>query len=361
MPLLLYRRECLVSMYRFIPFRAGADVTKTPTHIHEYREGAYSRPTDRCFDPTTFTKNLPFFALIPPSSLATCCEGECPAAHLPPTAIHLVREKREEEQQGRARRGESKTRLIDLGGASSCLPVCFAYSSSSTHTNRSFQSSSNTMATPFQDFLREREYTGPPLVVSREWPPTDGTDFIEVANEDSGAATVHRGCLVIPSDQVSERFCCAIRFRARSYVLFRESTRQRKLARRDYVLTLRFRWSCVCMSDDGMLVFLEREGAVVPPSFFVYFIRHHHLRSGGRKAAAAGGWGFPCARILLCDACLRFVAVHAAVCGIPEDTNYFVQDTSTTSINIIPLVVVILKISYARGPDVRTINTYEYE
>lgn len=63
--------------------------------------------------------------------------------------------------------------------------------------------SENIMSTPFQDFLREKEYTGPPLVVSQQWPPPEGTDFVEVGREDErGVATVHRGRLFLQDDQV---------------------------------------------------------------------------------------------------------------------------------------------------------------
>ena len=59
------------------------------------------------------------------------------------------------------------------------------------------------MSTPFQDFLRDKEYTGPPLAMSRQWPPPEGTDFVEAEETDEiGVVTVQRGRLLIPDDQV---------------------------------------------------------------------------------------------------------------------------------------------------------------
>lgn len=51
--------------------------------------------------------------------------------------------------------------------------------------------------------MREKEYTGPPLVVSQQWPPLEGTDFVEVGSEDErGVATVQRGRLFLQDGQV---------------------------------------------------------------------------------------------------------------------------------------------------------------
>lgn len=60
------------------------------------------------------------------------------------------------------------------------------------------------MPTPFQDILRDREYTGRPLVLSQQWPPPEGTAFVEVEAKDTiGAATVQRARPSMENGQVS--------------------------------------------------------------------------------------------------------------------------------------------------------------
>lgn len=62
------------------------------------------------------------------------------------------------------------------------------------------------MPTPsFQEFLRDKEYTGRALTRSRgEWPPHKDADFFEVeAKEEIGVASVHCGRLLMSNDEVS--------------------------------------------------------------------------------------------------------------------------------------------------------------
>lgn len=139
---------------------------------------------------------------------------------LPPRSTPRERER---EEQERARKSKTKTHTLDRAKKASCLRVCLQLHD--TLRVFSIRVCKNnilhiTMATPFQDFLRDREYTGRPLVVSNQFPPPEGTDFVEVveAKKEPGMGTVHRGRLLMQNDQVRTPVFSTRFVRTRTYV-----------------------------------------------------------------------------------------------------------------------------------------------
>lgn len=142
----------------------------------------------------------------------------CPCtACCDPLRVRDKGEQEQEEQQEQEQEEQKRARYVIAG----LLLLCFSVYSSTVYSITVFSLFDSIwniiiiiiMSTPFQDLLREKEHTGPPLVVSREWPPPEGTDFVEVeaGEKEIGVATVHHGRLLVLNDEVS-RALFATRF-----------------------------------------------------------------------------------------------------------------------------------------------------